>query len=531
MPPGHSNRETKTLIDKRELIRAVCYERFYHFIKYGWRHLFPEEYIDGKHIELLCDVAQTIITGDNSHCGLVEIPTGYDGAIINIPPGHMKSRCFSVSLPAWCFGPRGMIHQWLCGSLAHKLSMRDSDACRDIIKRPWFQEHWPIAFKGSQDAKTCWSLDGGAKRDTTSTGAKTTGLRADIQLLDDPQNLNSSMVEIESANHWIQNNWSSRSNFGSTPPKDFLIQQRVGDNDATARALELDPDKYLHIWLPVEFDPDNACPYDWRTKRGELLWPEAYSKMVASGDPYEWVEKKKRQMGPINWDTQFQQRPHVIGGQEFQLEWLQNRFSRLLVDDVDRWIVSLDASFKGTETSDWCVMGLVAKVGAYYYLVDVLRRKMAYPELRQTTQDYVDDWKRRGVPVDTVVIEDKANGPALIAELHKHVSGLVPFSPKDSKLVRYRAVSGIFAAGQFFLPDSGAVLVRPDGRSINLSPESWREQFVSELITVPNGKHDDQADMVAQAILYLESFTDPEPIDSMGAPEIDVYTVERRRRF
>ena len=507
--------------EKLKAESSLCRRSFYQFVKRGWKHFFPEEFIDGRHIEVLCDEAQAIVTGQSE----------YDAAIINIPPGHAKSRIFSVLLPAWCIGPRGMLKAWLCASLAAKLSIRDSDACRDVVRSEWFQERWPIEFKGSQDAKTSWEMETGAKRDTTSTDARATGLRAHVRLLDDPQDLSSTPAKMESANDWIRTAWGSRDNFGNEPQKDFLIQQRCGDNDATRMLLDLHPKKWKHIWFPVEFDPDDACPCDWRTEPGELLWPEAYSKMVPSGDPKEWVVNKKREVGPRNWECQYNQKPRPDGGTEFKSEWLQNRFEVLEVAKVERWLISVDASFKGELTSDWCVLGLHAKVGSHYNQVDVIRRKMDYPELKATLREYVLSWRARGVPVDTVLVEDKANGPALIADLHKEISGLVPFSPKDGKILRYRAISGILAALQFFLPSDTAHLLLPDGRKIPLAAAFWREVFIAELLSIPGGKHDDQADQLAQAVIYLESFAEPAADGGWMAPMIDVYTVERKQKW
>lgn len=189
--------------------------------------------------------------------------------------------------------------------------------------------------------------------------------------------------------------------------------------------------------------------------------------------------------------------------------------------------MSLDASFKGEETSDWCALGLKAKIGAYYYEVDVLRQKLSYPELKKATQEFVNGWRARGIPIDTVLIEDKANGPALIADLHKEITGLVPFTPKDHKIVRYRAISGILAAGQFFLPSDSACLLMPNGSKIPLSAAYWRDIYVAELLAIPGGKHDDQADQLAQGIIYLESFIEPPPVGGVAKPQKDVYTVRR----
>ncbi len=486
MPPDH----TTAQIDRIELVRLVCHDSFYQFVKRGWQHFFPEPFLDGRHIQVICQEAQDVVTGESD----------FNAIITNIPPGHSKSRIFSVLLPAWCFGPRGDRDQWLCASLSAKLSIRDSNACREVIKSDWFQQHWPIRFKASEDAKTCWSLETGAKRDTTSTDARATGLRAHKKLLDDPQDLNFSALEIENANNWIMGAWGSRDNFGQTPPKEFLVQQRVGPFDATARLKELQPKKWRHIWLPVEFDPENACPVDWRTEPGELLWPEAYA--MASGDPLAWVAQKKIEVGPRNWDTQYNQRPHPDGGTEFQSEWMSHRFNRLMGFRVDMWLISVDASFKDKLSSDYVVFQLWAKIGAQYFCVAQIRDRMNYPTMRTRLREWRQSWIDKGIWPDLVVIEDKANGTALIAELITEVEGVVPFEPRDSKEVRWRAVSGQWEAGQVALPEKGATIVNTAGEVIHLAT-GWVSGFVEEHLTVPAAEHDDQVDCSTQALLVF----------------------------
>jgi len=88
-----------------------------------------------------------------------------------------------------------------------------------------------------------------------------------------------------------------------------------------------------------------------------------------------------------------------------------------------------------------------------------------------------------------ILVEDTANGPAIVDALKDAVSGLIPVSPQGGKVSRAQAVSAIIEAGNVWLPDP------------NMSP--WVGDFVEECVAFPNGAFDDQLDAMTQAIVYM----------------------------
>lgn len=85
------------------------------------------------------------------------------------------------------------------------------------------------------------------------------------------------------------------------------------------------------------------------------------------------------------------------------------------------------------------------------------------------------------------LIEDKANGSAVIQMLDYEISGLLPVNPQGGKVARAAAVSPLVEAGNVYLP-------HPD-----YAP--WVNDFIEECIQFPNGAHDDQVDAMTQALL------------------------------
>lgn len=87
------------------------------------------------------------------------------------------------------------------------------------------------------------------------------------------------------------------------------------------------------------------------------------------------------------------------------------------------------------------------------------------------------------------LVEDKANGTAVINALSRTVPGMVPVEPDGSKQARAAAVSPFVEAGQVFLP------------APEIAP--WVGAYIEQHAAFPNGTHDDQVDATTQALNRL----------------------------
>ena len=85
------------------------------------------------------------------------------------------------------------------------------------------------------------------------------------------------------------------------------------------------------------------------------------------------------------------------------------------------------------------------------------------------------------------LIEDKANGSAVIQMLQHEISGILPVNPEGGKIARAQAVSPLIEAGNVYLP-------HPDCAA-------WVGDFIEECAAFPNGARDDQVDAMTQALL------------------------------
>ena len=91
------------------------------------------------------------------------------------------------------------------------------------------------------------------------------------------------------------------------------------------------------------------------------------------------------------------------------------------------------------------------------------------------------------------MIEDAANGPAIINVLGRQVPGIIGVRPDGGKYARAQAAAPSVEAGNVYLPNP-----RPYGRLI---PEhGWVDDFLHACCVFPTGAHDDDVDAFTQLI-------------------------------
>jgi predicted phage terminase large subunit-like protein len=87
------------------------------------------------------------------------------------------------------------------------------------------------------------------------------------------------------------------------------------------------------------------------------------------------------------------------------------------------------------------------------------------------------------------LVEDKANGPAVVDALKEKIEGLTAINPLGSKEARASAASAQVEAGNVYLPEP------------SIAP--WVHDFLEEVSTFPKAAFDDQVDAMTQALLRL----------------------------
>jgi predicted phage terminase large subunit-like protein len=90
------------------------------------------------------------------------------------------------------------------------------------------------------------------------------------------------------------------------------------------------------------------------------------------------------------------------------------------------------------------------------------------------------------------LIEDTANGPAIIDKLRNEVTGIVPVKALGSKLARAHAAAPALEAGNVYLPYA-----------------TWVGDFIEECAQFDQGQHHDQVDAFSQAMARFEQSREP----------------------
>ena len=146
-------------------------------------------------------------------------------------------------------------------------------------------------------------------------------------------------------------------------------------------------------------------------------------------------------------------------------------------------IQSWDCAFKDLETSDFVVGQVWGRYGADRLLLDQVRARLDCPATVKAVREMSEKWPYTLAKL----IEDKANGPAVIQMLQHEISGILPVNPEGGKVARAAAVSPLIEAGNVYLPHP------------HIAP--WVTALIEECAAFPNGAHDDQVDAATQALL------------------------------
>ena len=145
---------------------------------------------------------------------------------------------------------------------------------------------------------------------------------------------------------------------------------------------------------------------------------------------------------------------------------------------------SWDSANKSTELSDFSVCTTWGIKGSKIYLLDVLKSRMAYPELKRAVRAHAEAYK-----ATVVLIEDRASGTQLIQELiAEGVHGITRYSPAGDKQMRLYAQTATIENGFVYLPREAP----------------WLADYLHELTTFPNSKYDDQVDSTSQALDWIK---------------------------
>ncbi len=263
------------------------------------------------------------------------------------------------------------------------------------------------------------------------------------------------------------------------------------------RGVDTDPrrrDCRVKPWKTVEELPDGRKRITLRDPReqdGDILWPARFGEkevIVLENALLQYAS------------AQLQQNPVDRAGGIIQHEWIKYWSPNGTIPDTVSLpamgldLQSWDCSFKGNMNSDPSCGGLWRRAGGRFYLLDCEWGRWDFPGLLEAVKRLSRRWPR----VIKKLVEDKANGPALIASLQTDFPGFEACEPYGDKEARLSSVAPLWKAGLVFLPHP-TLFPWVTG----LTPYGTAGGGVHELTRFPRARHDDFADMCSQALSAL----------------------------
>ena len=314
---------------------------------------------------------------------------------------------------------------------------------------------------------------------STSVGGALTGEGGDVIIIDDPQNplMANSEAEREASVGFFKNTLQTRLNDPKTGVF-IIVMQRLHENDLTGHILS-ESLGYEHLCLPAIAEERTVIRFPVSGKElvrepGDILNGGRFDREVLDG--------MKKSMGSAQFAGQFQQTPAPAEGIIFRREWMTDFYTHApKTSDIQSW----DMAFTKSEGSAKVAGFVMGRRGADIYIKDLVNDKMDFTESVAAVRALSGKWKSARAKV----VENKANGPAIVNTLKKEIPGMVEFNPKGSKEERAMSVTPYFEAGNIHFPDP--------------KTNPWVDDLIRDLLIFPKGAYKDTVDALVQGILYL----------------------------
>jgi len=423
---------------------------FMSFVKYVW-----PDFIEGSHHKIMAEKFNKVARGELKR------------VIINMAPRHTKSEFSSYLLPSWMIGknPKLKIIQ---ATHTTELAVRFGRKAKHLIDSEEYQKIYPTKLREDSKAAGRWETNEGGEYFAAGVGGSITGRGADLLIIDDPHSEQDALNvnALDRTWEWYTSGPRQRLQPGGII---VVVMTRWNMKDLTGRLINAQKETKADQWEVIEFPailPNN-----------KPVWPE-YWKL-------EELESVKASLAIGKWNAQYQQNPTAEEGSIIKREWW-NLWEKDL-PPLYHVIQSYDTAFLKKETADysaittWGVFYPTEDSGPNLILLDVVKDRFEFPELRRVALEQYNYWKP-----ESVIIEGKASGMPLTFELRKQGIPVINYTPSrgNDKHARVNAVAPLFESGQIWATD-----------------DKFTEEVIEECAAFPYGDHDDLVDSMTQAVM------------------------------
>lgn len=455
-------------VDERQMLLLALRNDLAAFIHRTFQTVCPgARYAPNWHIEAMAHALARCEAGETHRL------------IITLPPRSLKSISASVAFPAWVLG-RDPCARLVCVSYSNELTSKHARDCRSVMLSSWYRQAFPqTVLDKSKMAELDFMTTKKGYRYGTSVGGTLTGRGGNGIIVDDP--LKPQEANSKSQRHAV-NEWYKSTLYSRLDNKDtgfiIVVMQRLHIDDLVGHVLDLE--EWEHLDLPAIAQVAQEIPLGsgrfFRREPDDILHPAQESSAA--------LERIKYNLGSNNFSAQYNQQPVPPGGGMIKWEWFRT-YDKLPHNYDVRIVQSWDTASKAGELNDFSVCTTWSMVGGDFYLLDVYRDRLDFPNLKAAAIAQA----RRYRP-HTILVEDMGSGTALVQELRTNrladVPNPTPIKPQGDKVLRMSAQSATVESGKVYVP----------------SDAPWLVSFKDEFLAFPQGRHDDQIDSVSQFLCW-----------------------------
>ena len=412
----------------------------------------------------------------------------------SMTPTH-NSSYGSVVVPVWAMG-RQLGYKVIAVSYGSDLARKWGRKTRSIVRQKRYKAIFGTELSGDNAAVDDWSLSNGSEYMSGGILSGITGNRANLVVVDDPvkgrEEAESETIRRKTINAFdddvrtrllpggsaiiIQTRWHESDLAGSILPEGYsgesgLIQCRDGQ-------------EWEVICLPAKAE---RADDPLGRKVGEYIWPEWF-------DREHWKQFERK---PRTWASLYQQRPAPEEGDFFQKAWIKPCFMSQIPERLNKYGASDYAvTSKGGDYTVHGVIGIDAS--DQMWLVDVWRAQADSSVWVEAFCDIVKLHKPIGWAEETGQIKSGV-GPFLDQRMRERQAYVAreTFPTKGDKATRAQSIRGRMALNGLNVPVDAP----------------WYEAFLSEMLTFPTGRNDDQVDMLGLLGQLLDKMYVPRALD------------------
>lgn len=489
-----------------ELTRRKLRKSYADYVAYST----PGFYMSHFH-KFLCDTVQEFIDTPCTN-GV------FDVLLLSVPPQSGKSTTVTETLPSWFLGrnPRdAVIIAGYEGTFAEGFSRRNRDKFNEYAT-----DIFHVEPNKNVQGVALWETADGGKCRAAGLKAGITGYPAELFIIDDPVK-NREQAFSEGVMSKIHDEMGPSVQSRIHPcGKLIVIQTRWVENDVIGWVQANWPELiWADINIPCECEDPATDPLHRQigeAMMGEHMGDIDLPQKIRKDN--NWLKKAKQIImaadGEYTWNALYQGHPSAPNGNLFREDaWKYFERSSLPVEKLDFLQLSVDATFAKTQNSDRVAITLWGLYNNDIYLYGLVNKRMGFIETVERIKQFIADYPS----IDQIVIENKANGAAIIDTLRliPNMPGLVPVTPIGGKYARAEAISPTVNAGMVHICTDWTPAelkeCEPDTENdLNLPPHKL---FVKQLAHFPYAKHDDMVDSTSQGVARLiQHITGEEPL-------------------